>query len=207
MQLFSENWNPTFKVFIGKYVCVSCKREMYRDIKNNPGKTFKDEEPSTSANSNSSTDSCEIDDFSCHDKDFTCAKFEQAVKRVKMIDLLKNVSEPRLAKLRRSDFSESEKKLFLEAVDHVKRKSDRVLECVANNPWLDIVKKAIKLRRDKGFSSSCDSKPGRPMHPDIINEVQEFYLSDDISRVIPGAKDYKYVVIDGKRQQMTVIFL
>ena len=66
---------------------------------------------------------------------------------------------------------------------------------------------AIKLRRDKGFSPSCDSKPGRPMHPDIINEVQEFYLSDDISRVMPGAKDYKSVVIDGKRQQMTVIFL
>ena len=92
LQLVSENWNPAFKVFFGKYVCASCKREMYRDIKNNPGKTFEDEEPSTSANSNSSTDSCEIDDFSCHDKDFTCTKFDQAVKRVKMIELLKNVS-------------------------------------------------------------------------------------------------------------------
>ena len=65
----------------------------------------------------------------------------------------------------------------------------------------------IKLRRDKGFSSSCDSRPGRPMHPDITNEIQEFYLPDDISRVMPGAKDYKSVVIDGKGQQMTVIFL
>ena len=141
-----------------------------------------------------------------------------------MIELLKNVSEPRLAKLRRSDFSESEKKLLLEAVDHAKRKSYSVLECVAKNPSFDYVKKAhskttnraekqvilttlphdwgvkkiqkilgvsrhlastaIKLRRDKGFSSSCDSKPGRPMHPDIINEVQEFYLFDDISRVM-----------------------
>ena len=117
-----------------------------------------------------------------------------------------------LAKLRRSDFSECEKKLLLEAVDHAKRNIRSVLECVANNPWLDNVKKAlsktanraekqvilttlphdwgvkkiqkmlgvsrhlastaIKLRRDKGFSSSCDSKPGRPMHADSINEVQ-----------------------------------
>ena len=60
-----------------------------------------------------------------------------------LIELLKNVSEPKLAKLRRSDFSESEKKLLLEAVDHAKHKSDSILECIANNPWLDNVRKAL----------------------------------------------------------------
>lgn len=63
---------------------------------------------------------------------------------------------------------------------------------------------AGNLRKEKGYNSNPDPKKGRPIDPAIKKAVQEFYLSDSISRVMPGAKDFKSVVIDGKKYHLTV---
>ena len=65
--------------------------------------------------------------------------------------------------------------------------------------------RAKKLRATGGFASRINSKTGHPL--DVSIEVKNFYLSDEISRVLPGKKDSKSVGIDGKRQHVTVSFL
>lgn len=42
------------------------------------------------------------------------------------------------------------------------------------------------------------------MSLDLIKTVKEFYLSDEVSRVMPGIKDFKSIKIDGKRYHETV---
>lgn len=68
-----------------------------------------------------------------------------------------------------------------------------------------MVSLAVKLRNEKGYCAQPDDKKGRPMNSDLIEKVEQFYLSDDVSRVMPGVKDFKSVKIDGKRTHKTVI--
>ena len=56
----------------------------------------------------------------------------------------------------------------------------------------------------KGYGVEPCNKKGRPLETKIINKVKEFYLSDEVSRVMPGAKDVKSIVVDGKSQHVTV---
>jgi len=44
------------------------------------------------------------------------------------------------------------------------------------------------------------------MSLDLIQKVEEFYFSDDVSRVMPGKKDFKSVKINGKREHKQVFF-
>ena len=67
-----------------------------------------------------------------------------------------------------------------------------------------IVNAAKHLHDTKGYGVEPCNKKGRPLETKIINKVKEFYLSDEVSRVIPGAKDVKSIVVDGKRQHETV---
>ncbi|KYM96833.1 hypothetical protein ALC62_12496 [Cyphomyrmex costatus] len=60
------------------------------------------------------------------------------------------------------------------------------------------VSSAKKLRNEKGYCTEPDKKKGRPLRSDVINKVAEFYLSDDVSRVMPGDKSVK---TDRKRTQ------
>ena len=66
--------------------------------------------------------------------------------------------------------------------------------------------RAKKLRATEGFASQENPKTGHPLDVSIVEKVKNFYLSDEISRVLPGKKDSKSVVIDGKRQHVTVSF-
>lgn len=70
-----------------------------------------------------------------------------------------------------------------------------------------MVSSARKLFNEKGYCAQPDKKKGRAMSLDLIKKVEEFYLSDNISRVMPGIRDVKSVKIDGKRQLKTVSIL
>jgi len=61
-----------------------------------------------------------------------------------------------------------------------------------------------KLQNEKGYGSYPDKKKGRAMSTDHIEKVKEFFLSDNVSRVMPGVKDYKSIIVNGKRQHETV---
>lgn len=60
-------------------------------------------------------------------------------------------------------------------------------------------RQAKKLLSEKGVMSSPDPKPGRTLDPATIALVQEFYENDEVSRQMPGKKDFVSVVKDGKR--------
>lgn len=61
---------------------------------------------------------------------------------------------------------------------------------------------AKKLANEKGVLSTPHSKCGPSLSEDVKNQVLEFYNDDDISRTLPGERDYVSVSEDGKRQHI-----
>jgi len=51
------------------------------------------------------------------------------------------------------------------------------------------VKKARKLKNEKGILTDPDSKRGKPLSPEISEHVTEFCKSDEYLRMCPGMKD------------------
>ena len=49
---------------------------------------------------------------------------------------------------------------------------------------------AKKIVKDKGVMSSPNSKAGKPLCEETVKLVKAFYHHDDISRVMPGIKDF-----------------
>ena len=52
---------------------------------------------------------------------------------------------------------------------------------------------AKNLQVERGVMASPNPKPGRKLNGDLIQSIQDFYLSDTVSRVMPGIKDYMSV--------------
>lgn len=57
-----------------------------------------------------------------------------------------------------------------------------------------LIRQAKKLVAEKGIMSSPNPKCGRTLPAHIEEEIKHFYLSDEISRVMPGKKDFISVV-------------
>ena len=49
---------------------------------------------------------------------------------------------------------------------------------------------AKNLQVERGVMASPNPKPGRKLNGDLIKSIYDFYLSDTVSRVMPGIKDY-----------------
>jgi hypothetical protein len=56
-----------------------------------------------------------------------------------------------------------------------------------------------KLVAGKEILSGTNVKPGKVLPPAIAEMVKQFYVSDEISRVMPGTKDYVSVKSEGKK--------
>lgn len=66
-----------------------------------------------------------------------------------------------------------------------------------------MARKSKLLRRDFGPYSAPDSrKPGKCLSDSLVNAVKDFYCSDEISRCLPGKKDYVSVRVDGERKHL-----
>ena len=64
-----------------------------------------------------------------------------------------------------------------------------------------MARKAKTLVTEKGVLSSPNPKGHRLLSVDTEEAVKDFYLSDNISRVMPSKKDFLSVVgADGKRE-------
>ena len=61
-----------------------------------------------------------------------------------------------------------------------------------------MARKSKKLVEEKGFLSLPGPKPGPSLLPETVDIVRSFYESDDISRVMPGKKDFVSVKKEGK---------
>ena len=62
-----------------------------------------------------------------------------------------------------------------------------------------MARKSKQLVRDKGILSSPDPKAGPSLPSETVKLVIDFYESDDISRTMPGKKDFVSVRQEGKR--------
>lgn len=60
-------------------------------------------------------------------------------------------------------------------------------------------RKAKKLLHEQGIMSSPDPKPGRTVDPGTVALIKEFFQNDEVSRQMPGKKDYVSLQKDGKR--------
>ena len=62
------------------------------------------------------------------------------------------------------------------------------------------VKLARKLMKEKGILGDIEPKLGKPISKEVEVRVKDFFQSDEYTRLLPGAKDYKSVKeLDGQR--------
>ena len=65
-----------------------------------------------------------------------------------------------------------------------------------------MAKKAKDLVQEKGILASPNPKPGHSLPSKVVEIVRAFYTSDEVSRLMPGKKDFVTVKKDGKRSQI-----
>lgn len=62
-----------------------------------------------------------------------------------------------------------------------------------------MARKCKQLVKDKGILSTPDPKAGHGIPPKTVKLAIDFYESDDISRIMPGKKDFMSIRQDGRR--------
>ena len=62
-----------------------------------------------------------------------------------------------------------------------------------------MARKSKELVKEKGILSTPNPKPGSSLPQETTDLVIQFYESDDISRVMPGKKDFVSVRKEGRR--------
>jgi uncharacterized lipoprotein YajG len=50
---------------------------------------------------------------------------------------------------------------------------------------------------DQGIMSSPNPKPGKTLNEVTVEVIKSFYNSDEVSRVVPGKKDYISIKVSG----------
>ena len=65
-----------------------------------------------------------------------------------------------------------------------------------------MARKCKQLVQEKGVFSTPDPKPGPSLPPETMQIVTEFYQSDEVSRIMPGRKDFVSVKKEGKREHV-----
>jgi len=65
-----------------------------------------------------------------------------------------------------------------------------------------MARKARKLVEEKGILSTPNVKAGKTLAQKTVQEVNDFYHSNEVSRIMPGKKDYISVTVDGERQHV-----
>ena len=62
---------------------------------------------------------------------------------------------------------------------------------------------AKNLQVERGVMASPNPKPGRKLNGDLIKSIHDFYLSDTVSRVMPGIKDYVFMYSPEEEREST----
>ena len=65
-----------------------------------------------------------------------------------------------------------------------------------------MVRKAKALVKEQGILALPNPKAGKSISKEIKETVTEFYLSELVSRQMPGMKDYVSVLVDGQKQHL-----
>lgn len=65
-----------------------------------------------------------------------------------------------------------------------------------------MARKAKSLVKEKGIMSCPDPKPGKTLDHIVADKVKQFYNSDDVSRIMPGKKDFVAMKVNGKKEHV-----
>ena len=65
-----------------------------------------------------------------------------------------------------------------------------------------MIRKAKALVREQGILALPNPKVGKVVPKETENAVRELYLSDNISRQMPGMKDFVSIFLDGRKQHV-----
>lgn len=65
-----------------------------------------------------------------------------------------------------------------------------------------MARKAKSLVKEKGIMSCPDPKPGKTLDQNVADKVKDFYNSDDVSRIMPGKKDFVSMKVNGKKEHV-----
>jgi hypothetical protein len=118
--------------------------------------------------------------------------------------------------------SSEEEKYFHEMIEQLKDKFNNTSKrstkisilTILPNSWTErkiatefdtsrrMASNAKKLYNEKGPLANPNSKPGKTIDENTAEKIRAFYLSEDMSRVMPGSKDYVSVSINGERSHV-----
>ncbi|XP_039969200.1 uncharacterized protein LOC120781131 isoform X2 [Bactrocera tryoni] len=222
--IVTVNWSLKFANFVGKFVCKPCQREIYGIPEEEcPWKIENNQkiESMMGDEASSDSDSDIVDNFYRDPNYVSCENRKDKIEKVN--ELLIELGEPPLKKQRASfsnsgengdDNSESWINDLKLALLNKKSRSDKIsLLTTVPLDWtirrmrreLNISRRmasrAKKLHANCGYGARPKPKTGRRIENSILKKIEEFYLSDEYSRVMPGRKDYISVVKNGQRCQ------
>lgn len=63
-------------------------------------------------------------------------------------------------------------------------------------------RKAKQLVKDHRIMSSPNPKPGKTLNAETAVLITDFYENEEVSRQMPGKKDFVSLKIEGKREQV-----
>lgn len=198
----NNKWHQKFHVLEGLFVCKSCKTLMYRKKD-----TFKFTRPTINrasqeieyeANNCEDLSDCEAEDpsYQIPEKSISVAKRSICDEQDDWVDELKKAIS--------SQDNRRQKISLLTTIPDIKSWSIRkTAKTFGVTRWM--VKKAKNLREICGYGSFPDAKIGNSIPNKVLEVVNNFYLSDDVSRVMPGMKDIKsFRKNGGERQRVSV---
>lgn len=65
-----------------------------------------------------------------------------------------------------------------------------------------MARKAKALVKENGIMSCPYPKPGKTLDKTIVDKVKDFYNCDDVSRMMPGKKDFVSMKVNGKKEHV-----
>ena len=226
----TAKWPSAYGNLVVKFICSSWKSAAYKQFKIDTEKLFEipyNDSDSRASNPDLSTDNIiehEDDDDVSSESDDQSTKTRPDLKRPKESDFCGRYQGPAVKSRQKSLSALKPTPSWVEDLKSaifMTTNRHEILTLLTTLPddWgIKNISKTFgitrhtafrtkKLRQRKAYGSKTEKKSGRLINSDVAKKVREFYVSDEVSHVMPGIRDYKSVKRNGKRQQETVNIL
>lgn len=181
--IVSEKWDVKFKSFVGKFVCASCKSRMSRTPLG-----------CISFDENNSKESDSVDDG----KDPEFKIIEPRPKKMRPTEEIDSTEMfPQELKTALSLAHSRSDKIALLATIPLKWSVYRMSN--EFNVARSMAAKAKKVHIEYGYGGRPEPKNVRKIEANILENIKQFYLSEENCRVLPGRKDFVSFVMNDIR--------
>lgn len=192
LRKITRNCNTKFSVFFGKYICTSCKSRMYK-LQNSNNANFEIKKLLHSSN-----DSDEESDVSNADSEW---KTEPPIKKSRSAENNTTLPNSWIIDLKAAISNAKSHKEKVALLTTIPLEWSIVKMRKEFNISRRLASKAKKIHQKYGYGASPPPKIGRKVDAQTLEAVNDFFLSEENCRVMPGRKDFVSVKRNGDRVQ------